>query len=493
MWSWLAGAAAAVAMVTGVATAADRTPSFAPVQPGLFDAPGALVTAWADYDRDGDADLAVTFKSGEIRLYRNDRGMFANVAGVVGLLRTSEELRAAAWGDYDGDGDPDLYLASKGRKYLYRNDGGRFVEIGRVAGIDAPGSSARQAVWIDQDLDGDLDLFVASRSGPNILFRNEGGRFRDVAAELGLADARRSVGACWFDMDEDGDLDLFVANQDGDTDAMFRSERGRFTDVARSLGMDRAGRAQDEGGVGCAIGDFDNDGRFDLFVAAYGRSLLYRNLGSGRFAEQAVARGIDLTGHHVAAAWADYDHDGQLDLFVTGYTGSGTTAKPDDRLYRNRAGKFENMLAGDHALNAADHGAQWADFDSDGDLDIALAEAYPPNGRHPVLRNEASAAARARALSIQLVDVAGHATRAGAEVRLFDGKGRLLASRPVGAGEGYDAQSALPVHFGLASLAPVRVEVTFLTPRGRVKQQIRGIDPRSYRGRPLVVRQRGNS
>jgi hypothetical protein len=484
-------AAGAVALLTMTgAMAPDRAPPFTPVQSALFDAPGALVTAWADYDGDGDADLLVTFKSGEIRLYRNSGGTFANVAPSVGLLRTGEEVRAAAWGDYDGDGDPDLFIATKGRKFLYRNDRGRFVEVGRPAGIDSAGSSARQAVWIDHDLDGDLDLFVANRSGANMLFRNDGGRFSDIAADLGLADTRRSVGACWFDMDEDGDFDLFVANQDGDTDAVFRNDRGRFSDIAPALGMDRPGRAKDEGGVGCAVGDFDADGRFDLFVAAYGRSLLYRNLGGGRFAEQAKARGIELDGHHVAASWADHDNDGRLDLFVTGYTGAGDTAKPDDRLYRNHGERFENVLSVGHPLNGADHGAQWADFDGDGDLDIALAEAYPPVGRHPVLRNEASPATRVRALGVQVVDAAGRATRAGSEVRLFDRKGRLLGSRPVGAGDGYDAQSALPVHFGLASLSPVDVEVVFITPRGRVKQTVRAVDPRKYLGRALVVRQK---
>lgn len=479
-------------MIATGALAADSAVPFAAVQADMFRAPGALVAAWADYDGDGDPDLLVTFKSGEIRLYRNDRGVFSNQAQAAGFTPTTEEVRAAAWGDFDGDGDLDLYVATKGRKYLYRNDGGRFTEIGRESGIDSPGSSARQTIWIDFDGDGDLDLFVASRSGPNMLFRNDGGTFHDVAPERGLADARHAVGACWFDMDQDGDLDLFVANQDGDTDAVFRNDGGHFRDVAPELGMDRPGRAQDEGGVGCAIGDFDNDGRFDLFVAAYGRSVLYRNLGDGRFEEQARARGIDLDGHHVAAAWGDYDNDGWLDLFVSGYTGSGGTARPDDRLYRNVGGRFVNVLPPTHPLNAADHGVQWADFDGDGDLDIALAEAYPTDGKHSLLRNEASPSVRARALAIEVVDAAGRRTKAGAEVRLFDRRGRLLGARIVGIGDGYDAQSVLPLHFGVARLERVTVAVTFLTPAGRVTQTVRDIDPRRYRGRALTITQAKN-
>lgn len=481
--------AACMLATASMAMAADAGPRFAPVQSALFNAPGALVTAWADYDDDGDPDLLVTFKSGEIRLYRNDSGVFANQAESLGLMPTSEEVRAAAWGDYDADGDPDLYIATKGRKYLYRNDKGRLVEIGRDVGIDAPGSSARQAVWIDYDLDSDLDLFVASRSGANMLFRNDSGTFRDIAASVGLDDARHAVGACWFDMDEDGDFDLYVANQDGDADAVFRNDAGIFRDVAPALGMDRPGRPQAEGGVGCAVGDFDNDGRFDIFVAAYGRSVLYKNMGGGRFEEQAASRGIELVGHQVAAAWADYDNDGWLDLFVTGYTGSGTAAHPDDHLFRNTGGRFTDVLTPDHVLNGADHGVQWADFDADGDLDVALAEAYPPAGKHSLLRNEARSAVRTRSLSVEVTDAKNRKTRIGAEVRIFDRKGRLLGSRLVGASDGYDAQSLLPLHFGLGRLEHVDIEVTFITRDGRITQRVRDVDSRRYRGRTLVIKQ----
>lgn len=488
-WPKMLPSFVALTLATGV-LAADVAPPFVPLQVDAFAVPGALVAAWGDYDGDGDPDLLVTFKSGEIRLYRNDGGVFSNQAAKLGFTPTTEEVRAAAWGDFDGDGDIDLYIATKGRKYLYRNDGGRFVEIGRDAGIDSAGSSARQATWIDFDHDGDLDLFVASRSGPNMLFRNDSGKFRDVAPELGLADPRRAVGACWFDMDQDGDFDLYVANQDGDTDAVFWNDGGQFHDVAPALGMDRPGRRKDEGGVGCAVGDFDNDGRFDLFVAAYGRSVLYRNMGGGRFEEQAAARGIELDGRHIAAAWADYDNDGWLDLFVSGYTGSGGAARADGRLYRNVGGRFSNVLPPSHLLNAADHGIQWADFDRDGDLDIALTEAYPTDGGHSLLRNEAGADIRARALAIEVTDAAGRKTRTGAEVRLFNRQGRLLGSRIVGIGDGYDAQSVLPLHFGLARLERVNVEVTFFTPGGRVTQTMQGVDPRRYRGRVLEIRQK---
>src|SRR5438874_1081894 len=90
--------------------------------------------------------------------------------------------------------------------------------------------------WADVDNDGDLDLFVAFRDAPNMLFRNDGGRFTSVGKELGLDDPRRTVGAVWFDFDGDGDLDLFTANQNGDANGLWRNDGSKFVDVARELG-----------------------------------------------------------------------------------------------------------------------------------------------------------------------------------------------------------------------------------------------------------------
>ena len=123
-----------------------------------------------------------------------------------------------------------------------------------------PDADSRQANWVDYDNDGDLDLFSAQRSGTNRMFRNEGGKFTDVSEELGLDDPRRTVGSCWFDMDQDGDLDVFQANQQADKDTLYRNDGGKFVDIAPQLGMHQPERTLAEGGVGCSVGDYDNDG-----------------------------------------------------------------------------------------------------------------------------------------------------------------------------------------------------------------------------------------
>ena len=117
-------------------------------------------------------------------------------------------------------------------------------------------------------------------------------------------------------MDSDGDLDLFLANQSGAADAMLRNDGNAFVDVAPQLGMTGPPRTKDEGGVGCAVGDYDNDGRLDIFVANYGHNQLYHNNGDGTFTDVAKQLGVDVENHAVSADWGDYDNDGYLDLSV---------------------------------------------------------------------------------------------------------------------------------------------------------------------------------
>jgi len=464
---------------------------FKDVQPDLYSGHAALSSAFADVDDDGDLDLAVSFVGGALRQYLNDRGSFSEASAGHGLPSAGPSVRGLSWGDFDGDGDPDLYVGISrdagqlARNLVFRNDGqGRFSEVAEPSGLVLIDADSRQASWIDYDGDGDLDLFSAQRSARNRLFRNDGARFADVSEDVGLDDPRRTVGACWFDMDEDGDLDVFLANQEADKDALYRNDGGRFVDVAPQLGMDQRDRTLAEGGVGCTVGDYDNDGHLDLFVATYGNTLLYRNLGDGKFREVAAETGLQRNGHFVGASWGDADNDGWVDLFVTGYDDERSRAQ----LFMNRGGRFEAVLGADDPLTAADHGVQWADIDRDGDLDLSLTETFVEGGGHRLLLNELPAADAARSLQVRVPDRDGRAMLAGAEVRLYAQDGTVLGTRLVATGDGYGSQSDVPVHFGLASVVPVDVEVTFTTRVGRVRRRIDDVDPRGWTGRVLVIR-----
>lgn len=477
----------ALVMLLAVPRAAP--PRFEPIQPDLFAAGATLVNAAADFDGDGDVDLFVGFNGAPNRLYRNDRGVFVDVAATAGVA-DARPTRAAAWGDFDADGDSDLLVgfapvtAAQGGAgtrsvlRLYRNDKGRFVDVTGESGVAVDTGAVRQPAWVDVDADGDLDLFVGFRDRADILFRNTAGRFLDVAPDVGLADTRKTVGAVWLDYDEDGDLDLYAAHMDGDANGLYRNDKGHFTDVADAAGLAWGGRAPRDAANGtvrpCAA-DVDGDGRFDLFTANYGPNGLFLNRG-GKFEDVSAAWGVALDSRYDTCAFADMDNDGRVDLYVNG-TVTGGKSYPD-ALYRNTGSRFEDVTPDNIKALEADHGALWADVDGDGDEDLALTGSQA-SGMHLLLRNLLAAADAGRSLQIRVVDGRGRATRPGAEIRVYAaGSRRLLAARLVDAGSGYDAQSDMPVHVGLGSQTRVDLEVTWPAAGRRQLTRVRGIDAR---------------
>jgi FG-GAP-like repeat/ASPIC and UnbV len=484
----------AIRLETDGPVTARTQPRFEPVQPELFSLGGSFTNAWADYDADGDLDLFVGFNGTPNRLYRNDGGVFTDVAGAIGVA-DARATRAAAWGDYDTDGDPDLLAGfapgTTSVLRLYRNDRGRFADVTTQVGLARDSGAVRQPAWVDVDGDGDLDLFVAFRDRANAFYRNDGGRFHDIASEIGLADPRRTVGAVWLDYDEDGDLDLYVGNMDGESNGLFVNDGGRFRDVAVEAGLAWAGRLPSDAANGtvrpCAA-DVDGDGRLDLFAANYGRNGLFLNRGRGRFEDASSAWGIDIDARYDACAFADFDNDGRFDLYVNGTVTGGVSYR--DYLFRNTGSRLEDVTMDDLRALHADHGVQWADFDRDGDVDLALTGARA-DGMHSLLRNMLPSSSASRSLHIRVLDAAGRATRAGSEVRLFAaGTRRLLGTRLVDSGSGYDAQSDMPVHFGFATLQPVDVEVIWPSRGKRTVTRVRRVDPREWSGRVLMVRTR---
>lgn len=470
----------------------NRGAPFQPVQPEIFAAGGALTNAWADFDGDGDLDLFVGFRKGGIsRLYRNDNGKFTDVASQVGIADVGE-IRAAAWGDYDSDGNLDLYVGfARGTptpNKLYRNDGNgkHFTDVAIPLGVNLVGTT-RQVSWIDYDNDGDVDLFIAFRDLPNVLFRNDGaGKFTDVSKAMGVDDPRKTVGAIWFDFDEDGDLDLFVANQDGDLNGFYRNDGTRFVDIAHSLGVDGAPRPSTYGSVGPCLADFNNDGHLDFFVANYGPSALYRNDGKGGFMDVATELGLATDRHFVSCSWGDYDNDGRPDLYVSAFLSNIVNYR--DYLFHNENGKFTDATPAVLLKHDADHGVQWADFDGDGAIDLSLASEHEW-GNHFLFRNALSSDRAARSLQVMVLDERGHYTRPGSEVRVYTaGARKLLGTGIVDTGGGYCSQNAMPVHFGLSADGPVDVEVTTLTRSGRKVARVANIDPRSFAKRWLVIK-----
>ena len=457
---------------------------FQPIQPELFSTAGAFVNAWADYDGDDDADLFVGFNGTPSRLYRNTRGTFVDVPGANGLAE-ARPVRAAAWGDMDGDGYVDLLVGFTPGPLsllrLYRNKGGVFQDVTDTAGLAVMTGAVRQPVWVDVDGDNDLDLFVAFRDKANALFRNDDGLFKDIAADVGLADSRRSVGAVWFDADADGDLDVYVGNMDGDANGLFINTKGRFTDAAETMGVAWAGRTPRDAANGtvrpCAA-DINNDGRIDLIAANYGKNGLFLNTGKG-FEDASAQWGIDIDARHDACIVADVNNDGRLDVYVNGTFTGGVQYR--DYLFINTGSRFDDGTPENVKALAADHGASWADVDRDGAIDLALTGSQA-SGMHSILRNllpasQGDKGAR-RSISVRVFDWRGHANRAGAEVRVYAaGTRQLIGTGIVDSGSGYNMQNDLPVHIGIGQAPLVDVEVTWPANGTRDVTRVEGVRP----------------
>ncbi len=420
--------------------------------------------AWGDYDNDADLDLYVTNWASSVsqslnRLYRNSgTGGFSDVAGSAGVTDGSRNSIDALWGDYDNDGDLDIYVVNFFEQdQLYRNHGnGTFSNVTGAAGVNVISQGDEtSAGWGDYDNDGDLDLYLCKFRFRNGLYHNNGdGSFSDIATTAGVADIRDSEAVAWADYDNDGDNDLYVVNRE-QNNALYKNDgSGGFTEVACALSIDNTDIGRHARWV-----DYDNDNDLDLFLANIGANALYRNNGNDQFVNVADGEMKTVAGGWISwgSTWSDFNADGNPDLLIA----NGAESRSEPRagqvsplLTNSGSGSFTNATAaaGLSTLGSSAIAAGSADYDNDGDLDFYLV-----NSRFPAF--EASQLFRNDSPNSNTIKIRTKRRNAadgiGAAIRL------KLGSEVIGLQLITSLQDALEVVFGVQTGTSYTVETTF--------------------------------
>ena len=485
--------------------------------------------AFLDYDNDGDPDLffvnscpwpgAKDSARPTQCLYRNDgKGKFTDVTKEAGLDKTFFGMGVAV-GDYDNDGDPDLYVTALGGGHLFRNDAGKFTDVTETSSAQASDGWLTSAAFFDMENDGDLDLFVCSyvtwtpeddkAQGHNVdgrnrsfgppttfrgafcvLLRNDGGKFVDVSEEAGIRIRKaelkdpmaKALGVAPQDVDGDGLVDLAVANDTVPNFLFHNLGGGRFEEIGIVAGVafDQAGSFR--GAMGTDWGDFRNDGGICLAVANFANEMIAFYVADSpkdmQFSDMAPYYGLGASTQpplKFGLFFFDYDLDGRLDLLsANGHLDPDVSKVQASERYEQSALLFWNTgLTGRRAREMfiaigpkeagedlfkpmVGRGSAYADIDGDGDLDVLLtANGGPPR----LLRNEGGDQNRWVRLSLR-GGQGSNRDAIGAKITLRSGE--VIQRRQLFAAKGYLSSSERTLTFGLGAADQAEsVEITW--------------------------------
>lgn len=474
----------------------------------------AMSAGLALFDYDGDGDIDVYFLNGApLRgtkvdtpptnaLYRNEGDWhFTDVTDEAGVGDRGFGLGVTV-GDYDNDGDADLYLNNQGPNVLYRNNAdGTFTDVTQQAGVANGNLVGAGASFLDMDADGDLDLYAANylefsyeihvdrmvdgvpsypmprdyEPVPDTLYRNNGdGTFTDVSQSSGVAQhAGTGMGIVCADYDDDGDTDVFVLNDVHENFFFQNDGTGKFEEVGMLNGAAFNVYGDENASMGVDCGDYDNDGRLDFFMTAYQGEMpvLYHNMGGGLFNDvtQRTGAGDGLFPYvNWGTGLVDFDNDGDRDIFVAnGHTEDNIELRDASTAYRVRNsllmntgnGRFENISdsSGDGLSPVhASRGAGFDDLDNDGDVDAVILNSRE---KPTVLRNESDG--KNHWLELRLRGLTATRDAIGARVTVVAGDLSQIAE--VHSGRGYQSHYGSRLHFGLGKRDQIdRIEVRWL-------------------------------
>jgi hypothetical protein len=424
-----------------------------------------------DFNRDGFQDLFVLRGNGRDKLYiNNGNGTFTDHALDWNL--TAQHMgKGASVGDYNGDGWLDIYVTSAGpmngpkapcRHKLYRNDGnGTFTDVAVSAGVQCTSPSVEDgfgSAFGDYDLDGDLDLFVAGFASNNTgsrIFRNDGdGTFTDVTEAIGFFASTPSMFAFtprWVDTNED-DYPEMLLEADFDTEHYFRNNSdGTFTDITALTGKNL-----EENGMGQTVGDFNNDGKLDSYITsiywpvAWTGNKLYLNDGDHHYTEISAAAGVHDGGYGWAVLAVDFNHDGTTDILETNGDANPASQFANEQSYlwmNNGNNTFtEKAIASGLVQLGEGRGMSNLDFDNDGDQDVII---YANREPAVFFRNEISGPGTAW-LRVVLDTRSNPAVAPdGMGSRVWATTGATTQIRYMASGDNFLSGSELTAHFGL--------------------------------------------
>ena len=481
--------------------------------------------AFFDYDNDGNLDLYVVngcylegindtesvFKNARLtnHLYRNNGdGTFTDVTEKAKVGDTGYGMGCVV-GDYDNDGDADIYVTNFGRNTLYRNDGdGAFTDVTEESGVGNQLWGVG-ATFFDSDNDGYLDLYVgnylefdpeyrlyyeadefpgplAYPGQPDVFYRNNGdGTFTDVTEKAGMLNEGRAMGILATDYNSDGLVDIFVAN-DAMENYLYRNNGdGTFTNVGLEAGVAFSEFGDATASMGGDFGDFDLDGDLDLLVPDMTYNSLYRNLGNGSFEDVSAGVGLaEMSGQYWSwgGDFCDYDNDGDLDVLISNGNGHRLEGTQEELLLMNvrkADGNTSQSRARNDAMRhcfqdvAGESGAYFrhksvsrgmavADYDNDGDLDVFVLNLDQPS---ILLRNDGGN--RNNWLMIRLIGTKSNRDALGAKVVVKTGKLSQIEEKK--SETSYLSQNDPRLHFGLGSRTKAD-EIIITWPSGQTQR-----------------------